>query len=146
MSNAICGYVTYVTYILRLEEDRWYVGRTQYLSRRLKEHWDGNGAKWTKIFKPVEVFAVFPGDREQEKTEELLMQHGYRHVRGGDYCCEKDLTPKQARKRVRRIKQRTGLEFLHPVQLAELFESNEVVCLTAARRRRKKRNHKKITQ
>lgn len=45
-------------YVLKLEEDNYYVGLTSNLKRRIKEHFDNNGSKWTKIHKPIEIHSL----------------------------------------------------------------------------------------
>ena len=140
MSTPVKGSTTYVTYVLRLEEDRWYVGRTTQLQNRLTAHWTGNGAKWTKVYSPIEVQELYAGDREQELTEQYVLQYGHRYVRGGDYCTEKDLKPKAVKRLVGRIRQRAGLDPLSSEQVAELFTSGELVTQGTARARKKRRN------
>jgi hypothetical protein len=103
MNREVSNLFTYVTYVLKLEEDKWYVGLTANLKQRLTQHFTGDGAKWTKLFKPVEVVELYSGDREQEITERLMCQYGYRMVRGGNYCMVRDLTPKQMKRKLKKI-------------------------------------------
>jgi len=81
-------------YVLRLEgkihsgEDAWYVGVTENLERRLKQHFDGKGARWTEENPPKEcVLVVEEVDKyaETELTLELMTLHGWKHVRGGPW-------------------------------------------------------------
>jgi predicted GIY-YIG superfamily endonuclease len=137
------GYTNYVTYVLQLEEGRWYVGRTQSLNNRLTAHWNGDGAKWTKVYSPVCLYALYHGDREQEMTEALIAEHGYQVVRGGDFCQEKHLNPKQVKRMINRIKQRNGLAALSATQVSELFTSGEVVSDHTAKKRQKRRYPKR---
>jgi DNA primase len=39
-------------YVLRLEDDCFYIGFSRNLDRRIKEHFSGNGSVWTKKHKP----------------------------------------------------------------------------------------------
>jgi predicted GIY-YIG superfamily endonuclease len=42
-------------YILKLEENKWYVGKTyRKVKERFQEHLDGKGSSWTKKYKPIE--------------------------------------------------------------------------------------------
>jgi predicted GIY-YIG superfamily endonuclease len=52
MNREVSNLFTYVTYVLKLEEDKWYVGLTTNLNQRLTQHFTGDGAKWTQLFKP----------------------------------------------------------------------------------------------
>jgi predicted GIY-YIG superfamily endonuclease len=65
------------------------VGITYNLNNRLSQHWDGTGAKWTKLHKPLSVIMIeFPSsaDRENELTEEFIKTYGKDKVKGGKYC------------------------------------------------------------
>lgn len=104
--EAVKGYCEYVTYVLKLEEDRYYVGLTTNLKQRYQQHCAGVGAKWTALYSPVEIIDLYAGDREQEITEKLIAEHGWAVVRGGDYCFIKQLSPKQAKRMLGRMKQR----------------------------------------
>ena len=142
-NKLVRGHTTYVTYVLQLEDGRWYVGRTQHLSNRLTAHWSGDGAKWTKVFAPVCLYELYSGDREQEITEHYVDTYGYEVVRGGDFCTEKALNPKQVRRLINRAKQRQGLAPLSPEQVNELFIAGELVTTATAKKRKKARYPKK---
>jgi hypothetical protein len=46
-------------YILRCEEDYYYVGETKRLYTRLYEHFNENGGTNTRVFKPEELVAIY---------------------------------------------------------------------------------------
>ena len=46
-------------YILRCEDDIFYVGTTKRLYRRFWEHNDGNGGINTSIYRPIEIVAIY---------------------------------------------------------------------------------------
>jgi len=46
------------TYILLCENGYYYTGSTIDLEKRLKEHWNGHGANFTKKYPPVELVYV----------------------------------------------------------------------------------------
>lgn len=77
-------------YILKLEDDCWYIGITHDLNKRLGQHWSGEGAKWTKLHKPISVERViFPADGdtiENDTTKEYMEKYGKDKVRGGSWC------------------------------------------------------------
>lgn len=70
------------TYVLKLEDDCWYVGCTNYLNNRLKQHWSSNGSEWTKLHKPIAVAAIYQGDYEWGATKYAIAKYGTKKVRG----------------------------------------------------------------
>ena len=40
-------------YILRLEDTKYYIGKSDNVMNRYKQHLDGNASAWTKKYKPV---------------------------------------------------------------------------------------------
>ncbi len=76
-------------YVLKLEQDNWYVGITYNLNLRMAQHWTGQGAKWTQLHKPISIEAVhYPASKEMENriTTEYMEKYGGDKVRGGSYC------------------------------------------------------------
>lgn len=77
-------------YVLKLENDCWYVGITMDLNKRLSQHWSGDGAKWTKLHKPLSVERIiYPADGdtiENDTTKEYMELYGKDKVRGGSWC------------------------------------------------------------
>jgi predicted GIY-YIG superfamily endonuclease len=74
-----------VVYILRLEDDCYYVGITMNLNQRLAQHWTESGAKWTKLHKPIEVLRVVYRGDEQDITNDMIALYGREKVRGGNH-------------------------------------------------------------
>lgn len=74
-------------YILLLEENKYYVGYSNNIIERLKAHFTGNGAEWTKKYKPIELIKIYRGDKNNEDIETLnLMKIHGDNVRGGRWC------------------------------------------------------------
>lgn len=82
----------YAVYLLKLEQDKLYVGMTPAwrVQIREQEHRDGWGSKWTSRYPPVELLETWFFDSKAEahafeiqKTEELLHLHGIDSTRGG---------------------------------------------------------------
>lgn len=77
-------------YILKLEDDCYYIGITMDLNKRLSQHWSGKGAKWTMLHKPISVekviFPVLDSKMENELTLEYMEKFGKDKVKGGYYC------------------------------------------------------------
>ncbi len=76
-------------YTLLLENNKYYVGFTnRNVNIRFQEHIDGDGSKWTRIYKPLQLINVIPGDlqTENEVTLQMMEKYGWRNVRGGSWC------------------------------------------------------------
>ncbi len=74
-------------YILQLENNKFYIGKTYNLQHRLAQHFAGIGSAWTKKFKPSHLISSFPGDGfdEESTTLRAMAKHGIESVRGGSY-------------------------------------------------------------
>ena len=79
-------------YVLKLENDNYYVGITSNLNYRYSQHLCGNGSLWTRQHKPINIMSVEIGgdDLERSKTLELMEKYGWERVRGS-YWCKIDL-------------------------------------------------------
>lgn len=82
-------------YVLKLENDKWYVGISRNVQRRYREHCLGMGAKWTKLHRPLQIFETRELQikkqgkaciREDAVTHEYAALYGWENVRGGGYC------------------------------------------------------------
>lgn len=75
-------------YVWLLEEDKYYIGWSENLSQRLKQHSCEEAAKWTQKYKPVKVIEICLGNKEVEnrKTIEYMKKYGWENVRGGSWC------------------------------------------------------------
>ena len=75
-------------YILQLLNNKYYIGITSNLERRICEHFDGKGASWTKINKPIKVIdtldCISKFD-EDKYTKKYMDKFGIDNVRGGSY-------------------------------------------------------------
>jgi hypothetical protein len=78
-----------VVYVLRLEEGKYYVGKTTDLEKRFREHKTGyRSSAWTKKYKPIEIHKTYPncdGFDEDKITVMYMTEHGISNVRGGPY-------------------------------------------------------------
>lgn len=76
-------------YIIALERGKYYVGKSNNLARRQKEHLNGTACAWTKKYKPVSVVQIIsnasPFD-EDKYTKEYMSKYGISNVRGGSYA------------------------------------------------------------
>lgn len=78
-----------IIYILELDNNKFYVGKTKNLINRILDHFTENGSEWTKKYKPIKIINVInkADNFEEEKQTLLLMdKYGINNVRGGSYC------------------------------------------------------------
>jgi predicted GIY-YIG superfamily endonuclease len=75
-------------YILKLQGERYYVGKSENVMKRYQEHLNGSGSAWTRKYKPISVEKtienVSPFD-EDKYTKETMAKYGIENVRGGSY-------------------------------------------------------------
>ncbi|SHJ47992.1 type I restriction enzyme, R subunit [Tangfeifania diversioriginum] len=71
-------YNKYYVYVLECENDSYYIGQTSDLIKRWGQHISGQGAKWTKIHKPIRIvhYEIFPG-REEAVAREKELKTGF---------------------------------------------------------------------
>ncbi len=75
-------------YVLKLENDKYYVGKTINVINRLIDHALANGAEWTKIHKPIDIIELVRNvdDFDEDKiTKKYMTLYGIDNVRGGSY-------------------------------------------------------------
>lgn len=83
-----------VVYVLELENEKVYVGITNNLNIRLAQHWSGQGAQWTRLYKPKKILEVHYDCRtsdERQITLQWMAKKGWENVRGAGWC-KSDLT------------------------------------------------------
>ena len=76
-------------YVLKCANNKYYVGKTNNLQKRLVLHNSGYGSEWTKLHKPEKIILSEPlKDKyhEDNLTEEYMAEFGIDNVRGGSYC------------------------------------------------------------
>lgn len=75
-------------YCLKLENNKYYVGKTNNINFRITDHFDGNGSEWTKKYKPVDIVAIkhkCDNFDEDKYTKMAMLKYGIENVRGGSY-------------------------------------------------------------
>lgn len=83
-----------VIYVLKLESNKYYIGKTSNLENRINDHKTGNGSEFTKKYKVIELLESFPNLKfyqynihtENNITKDYMLKYGYENVRGGTYC------------------------------------------------------------
>jgi|LakMenE18May11ns_1017448.scaffolds.fasta_scaffold9954712_5 hypothetical protein len=75
-------------YILELENNKYYIGRSNCSKKRILQHFNNNGSEWTKLYKPIRILSQFKGDSWDEEKHTLITMntYGVNNVRGGSYC------------------------------------------------------------
>lgn len=74
-------------YVLRLQNSKWYVGKTTDVYQRYSSHLSGEGSMWTSLHHPLRIEEVFVGDDfdEDKTTKKYMKEYGIDNVRGGSY-------------------------------------------------------------
>jgi hypothetical protein len=76
-------------YILLCENNKYYVGKTEHLHQRIKDHFDGIGSEWTRQYQPLKVWDIIPNCDEFDEgkyTRKYMSVYGIDNVRGDIFC------------------------------------------------------------
>lgn len=76
-------------YVLQLEQNKYYVGKSTNPQFRLEQHFNANGSAWTTRYKPQSVIELIPDcdDFDEDKlTLKYMAKYGISNVRGGSFC------------------------------------------------------------
>ena len=79
-------------YAIKLEKGKYYIGKTSNPQFRLQNHFDSNGSKWTKIYKPLKLIEIKSqcDDYDENKiTMQYMDKYGINNVRGGSFVSVK---------------------------------------------------------
>jgi len=75
-------------YVLKLEQGKYYIGKTDNPQFRLENHYNGNGSAWTQKYKPLKVIKLIPdcdNYEENNTTIKYMDKYGTANVRGGSF-------------------------------------------------------------
>jgi cellular nucleic acid-binding protein len=75
-------------YILKLENNKYYVGKTFNPKRRIIEHVISEGSYWTKLNKPISIIRLISNCSKYDEdkfTLEYMDKYGIENVRGGSF-------------------------------------------------------------
>lgn len=82
-----------IIYVLKLQQGKYYVGKTNNPVKRLEDHQNGLGSAWTKTYKVEKVEEIMDIDTDTGKyfielgvTLHYMKLYGIENVRGADYC------------------------------------------------------------
>jgi hypothetical protein len=121
-----------VLYVLRLQNEKWYIGRSSNLERRFTQHMNGTGAKWTVLHIPINIHESRPlvSDEDEDLvTLEYMKQYGIYNVRGGTYCAV-EFRPwhvKEIKKRLVVVKELEVVEEVEEVEEVKEEVKEEVI-------------------
>lgn len=76
-------------YILKLEQGKYYVGKSNNVNVRLASHFNSSGSEWTKKYKPIEIVEKIENcdNYDEDKyTLKYMNEYGVNNVRGGSFC------------------------------------------------------------
>lgn len=86
-------------YVLELAGGYFYVGISNNIVRRARQHQSGEGAVWTQLHPPIRVMFqhehIVENDKAAEKIEnemtvQMMVEHGWHLVRGGYFCASSE--------------------------------------------------------
>ena len=75
-------------YVLRLEGNRFYIGKTNDPKKRFEQHVEGKGSVWTKAYPVMEMEKLVRSESpfdEDLLTKAYMSKYGLDRVRGGSY-------------------------------------------------------------
>ncbi len=78
-------------YILRLQDNKYYVGKSDDPYKRYQEHCNGYGSFWTNKYRPIEIEKIIKDANsfdEDRYVKEYMSKYGIENVRGGTYVTE----------------------------------------------------------
>jgi cellular nucleic acid-binding protein len=75
-------------YVLKCQERKWYIGKSNNVLQRFEDHVASKGANWTRIYRPIRIEKVYDDAdvfEEDRVTKEFMVKYGVENVRGGSY-------------------------------------------------------------
>jgi len=142
-------------YVLECEHDKYYVGSTVNLKRRMKQHFHNSrsGSVWTKKHKPIRVCKIYRRipyrhklGFESQVTAELMWEKGINNVRGAMYLYARDYNAKDIDSLVSFLGHYNDLSYQYVrTQLLKKLAPriNDVVDNARSRRKEKRKNLQK---
>ena len=78
-------------YALKLDQGKYYIGKTNNPGFRIDQHFQSGGSVWTRKYNPVSVLEIINNcdDYDEDKYTRMYMdKYGIENVRGGSFCEE----------------------------------------------------------
>ena len=76
-------------YVLKLKNNKYYIGKTKNPNFRLNNHFNAEGSIWTKKYEPISIYELRPNCTDKDEsiiTQEYMKKYGIDNVRGGPWC------------------------------------------------------------
>jgi len=76
-------------YILKLEEEKYYVGRSINVEKRLEQHFEKQASAWTRKYPVLDILEKIESSDEFDEmkyTLRMMGKFGIDNVRGGPFC------------------------------------------------------------
>lgn len=95
-------------YKLKLQSGRYYIGHSMNPLARIQTHYQGKGSSWTKAYPPLDTISVESAQTtnwkiaetiENHRTLALMLEYGWKNVRGGFWC---DIDEEKTKKNLER--------------------------------------------
>ena len=80
--------ITTNIYILKLVDNKYYVGKSDNVEKRFIDHIKGYGSAWTKKYEPIKIEEIITNASkyDEDKYVKIYMEkYGFDNVRGGAY-------------------------------------------------------------
>jgi len=75
-------------YILKLTNNKYYIGYTNDIAKRINEHFEGNGSSFTKKYKPIQIIKIIK-EIQVNNVDQYIFKYmkkfGIDNVRGGSF-------------------------------------------------------------
>jgi predicted GIY-YIG superfamily endonuclease len=85
-------------YVLKLEDNKYWIGWTQDPTKRISKCFNGFGPVFTRLNKPIQVELILKIENQEEAwkivnglVKEYMEKYGFNNVRGGSYSITLDL-------------------------------------------------------
>lgn len=120
----------YFTYVLQLQDGKYYVGNTDNLYARLLDHtlMTPSSSRWVQMHGPVdrvvEVARNCGRDDELYKTLQYMDMMGWQNVRGSSYCKAEMYNPPEALRTFSRTGD-AGFEYLTRAEIDDVLRDIE---------------------
>lgn len=75
----------YLVYVLKLEQNKYYVGDTYDFVNRCLQHITGQGSRWTREYPPIKIEQIIYNKSEHQVTLDYMNLYGIDNVRGAEY-------------------------------------------------------------
>jgi hypothetical protein len=75
-------------YTLKLQKNKYYIGKTDNPKFRLDAHFNSYGSAWTNLYKPIKLLELIPNcdNYDEDKyTIKYMAKYGIINVRGGSF-------------------------------------------------------------